>query len=273
MDLTYVLPVRIESADRLRNVITSVLYLLKTMPDAKVIVKEVDKDSVFAEQVIPVLEKHVSKEEANLLHVFEKSESDLFHKTRILNDLVEMAPTNIVCCHDVDVVYPAKSHIMAYTAIKEGKCDVVYPYGCGVYQYQVTYPQHIYEKFIASDFDIRVFKDHLRTESSTIGWTQFFRKKSLVQAGWWNENFISWGAEDCEMYYRVNALGYRVSRVEGPIWHMEHGRTHNSHYHNPKFLENHQLWQNIRTWDKNQLMKYYRSQAYVKGRFEKNVSH
>lgn len=272
MDLTYIMPVRIESADRLRNVITSVTYLLKTLPDAKVIVKEVDKESVFAEQALPVIEKYVDKTKANLLHVFEKSESDLFHKTRILNDLIEMAPTSIICSHDVDVVYPLKSHIMAYEVIKKGQCDVVYPYGCGVYQYQVTYPQNIYERFLASEFDIRIFENHMRTESSTIGWTQFYRRKTVIQSGWWNENFLSWGAEDCEFYYRMNALGNKVSRVEGPIWHLEHGRTHNSHYHNPKFMENHQLWQNIRTWDKDQLLKYYRSQAYVKQRFEKNVS-
>lgn len=272
MDLTYIMPVRIESADRLRNVITSVTYLLKTLPDAKVIVKEVDKESVFAEQALPVIEKHVDKSKANLLHVFEKSESDLFHKTRILNDLIEMAPTSIICSHDVDVVYPLKSHVMAYNVIKQGQCDVVYPYGCGVYQYQVTYPDNIFQKFLASDFDIRVFENHMRSESSTIGWTQFYRRKTVIQAGWWNENFLSWGAEDCEFYYRMNALGNKVSRVEGPIWHLEHGRTHNSHYHNPKFMENHQLWQNIRNWDKDQLLKYYRSQAYVKQRFERNVS-
>ena len=272
MDLTYIMPVRIESADRLRNVITSVTYLLKTLPDAKVIVKEVDKESVFAEQALPVIEKYVDKSKANLLHVFEKSESDLFHKTRILNDLIEMAPTSIICSHDVDVVYPLKSHIMAYEVIKKGQCDVVYPYGCGVYQYQVTYPENIFQRFLASDFDIRVFDNHMRTESSTIGWTQFYRRKTVIQAGWWNENFLSWGAEDCEFYYRMNALGNKVSRVEGPIWHLEHGRTHNSHYHNPKFMENHQLWQNIRKWDKDQLLKYYRSQAYVRQWYAKNVS-
>ena len=36
-DLTYIIPTRIESEDRLKNIITSVTYLLKNFPEAKVI--------------------------------------------------------------------------------------------------------------------------------------------------------------------------------------------------------------------------------------------
>ena len=39
-DLTYLLPCRIETDDRLRNVITSVTYIMKCFPEAKVILKE-----------------------------------------------------------------------------------------------------------------------------------------------------------------------------------------------------------------------------------------
>lgn len=46
-DVTYIMPTRIESNDRLRNIITSVTYLLKNIPGAKVLVKEVDNQSVF----------------------------------------------------------------------------------------------------------------------------------------------------------------------------------------------------------------------------------
>ena len=43
---TFIIPIRIESNDRLRNVITSICYLLKNF-DTNIIVKEVDKTSVF----------------------------------------------------------------------------------------------------------------------------------------------------------------------------------------------------------------------------------
>ena len=43
---TFIIPVRIESEDRMRNVITVLCYILENF-DTKVILKEVDTESVF----------------------------------------------------------------------------------------------------------------------------------------------------------------------------------------------------------------------------------
>ena len=67
------------------------------------------------------------------------------------------------------------------------------------------------------------------------------KREVEIKAGLWNENFISWGAEDCEFYFRLCSLGFKVGRVVADIYHFEHGRTFNSHYHNPKFMDNHNL--------------------------------
>ena len=129
----------------------------------------------------------------------------LFHKTRILNDLILMANTKVVCSHDVDVIYPVTSHETAYSLITADKADVVYPYGCGVYQYQVNYPMELFQQFLDGDFNIDIIKNNCRTESSTIGWTQFYDRTKVIQGGLWNENFLSWGAEDCEFYLNARA--------------------------------------------------------------------
>lgn len=263
-DITYILPVRIESNDRLRNVITSISYLLKKFPEAKVIVKEVDSQSNFYQYALPAIKTVVNTD--NLNHIYEKSTDNLFHKTRILNDLILEANTKVVVSHDVDVVYPVESHIQSYNMIKDGEYDVVYPYGCGVYQYQVSYPQKLYELFLNSNFDINLLLKNSSTQASTIGWTQFYDRSKVINGFMWNENFISWGAEDCEFYYRFNALGYKVGRVDSWIFHLEHSRTHNSHYHNPKFIENDNLWNWIRKQDKNILIDYYKNQPYIKRR-------
>ena len=50
MDLTFIIPTRIETEDRLRNIISSVSYLLRHVP-AKVIVKEVsNQETNFNEE-------------------------------------------------------------------------------------------------------------------------------------------------------------------------------------------------------------------------------
>ena len=119
MDLTYILPTRIESEDRLKNIITSVTYLLKNFPEAKVIVKEVSERATFKFRAIPEIRKYVDTD--NLQYIFEESTESLFHKTRILNDLILMSDTKVVCSHDVDVIYPVNSHQTAYNLIIDDK--------------------------------------------------------------------------------------------------------------------------------------------------------
>ena len=57
-DCTFIIPIRIESTDRLRNVITILCYLNSNF-DTNIIVKEVDSKSVFEEQAMPILDEIV----------------------------------------------------------------------------------------------------------------------------------------------------------------------------------------------------------------------
>jgi predicted glycosyltransferase involved in capsule biosynthesis len=263
-DLTFLLPCRIESEDRLKNVVTSVTYLLKNFPEAKVLVKEVDTRSHFKFRALPVIKKYVDT--TQLTHIFEESEEKFFHKTRILNDLLVASDTKIIYNHDVDIVLPISSYTLSYNAIKNSNLDCVYPFGCGVYQWAVNYSENAFNHFLDSDFDFSVLQDHKFRVASSIGWGQMIKRQVEIDIGFWNENFVSWGAEDCEFYFRVNSFGYKVGRINSDIYHFEHGRTFNSHYNNPKFIDNHNLWQNIRTWDALKLKSYYEQQSYIKKR-------
>lgn len=266
MQVDFLLPSRIESDDRLRNVITSVTFLLSNFPESKVYIKEVDKQSNFKQHALPVISKYTDTN--NLVHIFEKSEEQFFHKTRILNDLLLSSNSDIVYNYDVDIVLPKESIIAAYQAIDNNQCDAVYPFGCGVYQWAVEYSEELMNYMLKSNFDLDYIRKKSSRRASTIGWGQMIKRKTYIDAYMWNENFISWGAEDCEFYYRLNCLGYRVGRVNDDIYHFEHGRTFNSHYHNPKFMDNHNLWNWIRNRDKNELVSYYETQEYVKNRRE-----
>jgi hypothetical protein len=266
MEIDFLMPCRIESEDRLRNVVTSVTYLLTNFPQSNVIIKEVDSHSHFKFRVLPTIKKHVSTE--RLYHYFEDSGEKFFHKTRILNDLLCISKNEIIYNYDVDVVVPSSSVSLSYDAIVNNQCDVVYPFGCGVNQWAVNYSVELMEKFISSGFDLRVVIGESNRRSSTVGWGQMLKRQVEIDVGFWNENFISWGAEDCEFYYRLNSFGFRVGRVNDDIFHFEHGRTFNSHYHNPKFMDNHSLWQWIRNQNKDTLLNYYQNQDYVKRRRE-----
>tara|TARA_B100002019_G_scaffold166802_1_gene144231 strand:+ start:60 stop:884 length:825 start_codon:yes stop_codon:yes gene_type:complete len=268
MSLSFLMPCRIESPDRLRNVVSSVGYLAKNFPDCKIIIQEVDKQSVFREKVIPHLTNLFGKYPENISHRFEESKEAFFHKTRILNDLLLAADTDIVFNYDVDVVYPLSSYSTAYNMITQGGYDAVYTFGCGIYQWAVQYNEVVFHNFLKSGFDTSVLDSNSRLSPSVMGWGQMIKRQVQIDAGLWNENFISWGAEDCEFHYRIPALGYKVGRINDFVYHLDHSRTFNSHYNNPKFMDNHNLWQAIRTWDKETLVKYYSQQDYLKVRRE-----
>ena len=265
-NLTFLMPCRIESNDRLRNIITSISYLTHHFPESKIIVKENDTKSIFEERALPFITEYFNRKLTNLTHIFEYDENKFFHKTKILNDLLLESKTEIVYNYDVDHLLPTTSYHAAYNKILQEGFDAVYCYGVGVYQLHVDYSESLLNSFMRSEFNPNVLTNYCRLGTSVMGWGQMIKKKSEVDSYMWNENFMAWGPEDCEFLYRIQVLGLKVGRVNDYGYHLEHGRTFNSHYHNPKFVDNHNLWQNIRNWDKDAIIRYYENQNYVKER-------
>jgi predicted glycosyltransferase involved in capsule biosynthesis len=267
MDLTFLIPTRIETEDRLRNIISSVSYLLKHIP-AKVIVKEVSNHPTFQFRAIPEIRKYVDT--SNLTYLYEESSEPWFCKSKVLNDLISASNTKVVANYDADCILPLSSYYQAYDAINNDHADVVYPYGCGIYQWKAEYDLQIYEEFV-NTLDTSTLDKRKSLSNSTIGWTQFINRQVYIDSFMMNENFISWGCEDDEFYYRMSVLGNRIARIDNYVYHLEHSRTNNSWFSNPNFNNNYQLWNQIKTFDKNQLIQYYNNQDYLKKRRQELV--
>ena len=261
-DLTFLIPTRIETEDRLRNIISSVSYLLKHIP-AKVIVKEVSHQPIFELKAVPEIKKYTDT--SNLTYLYEETQELLFCKSKVLNDLIVAADTKVVANYDADCILPIDSYHQAYSAINDNQVDLVYPYGCGIYQWRTEYNQNIYEDFI-NQLDVSVLDKQKTLSNSTIGWTQFVNRQKYIESFMMNENFISWGCEDDEFYYRMSVLGNRIGRIDNYVYLLEHSRTHNSWFSNPNFNNNWNLWNTIKTFDKEQLIQYYKNQDYLKER-------
>ena len=203
-------------------------------------------------------------------YFFEESDEPLFCKGKVLNDLIVVSNTKVVANYDADCILPISSYHQAYEAIINDQADVVYPYGCGIYQWRAEYSPDIYEEFV-NTLDTSILDKRKAISNSTIGWTQFVNRQKYIDSFMMNENFISWGCEDDEFYYRMSVLGNRIERVENYVYHLEHSRTHNSWFSNPNFNNNYQLWNTIKTFDKDKLIEYYQQQDYLKKRREQLV--
>lgn len=263
---TFIMPLRIESQDRLRNIVMSLAYLLNNFK-TNVIIQEVDSESKFQNYAADELEKLVD-DLSPITLIYEENGDPIFHRTRILNDMLMEATTDVVVNYDTDVIFPIESYVSAYNMILNDGYDLVYPYGQGTYQRKVNVDQDLIDKFIGSGFSEETLLSNPSNEVSTsdYGWAQFFKRQSYIDGGMENENFVSYGYEDNERPVRFEKLGYKVGRVDGLIYHMEHARTMNSWFTNPHINNNKNLYETLKDMNSEDLKNYYQNADYVRKR-------
>ena len=272
---TFIIPLRIETDDRMRNIITILIYLARNF-DTKIIVKEVDKESVYEREVVPLLKQALEPEMLSCIHhIFEQSDEFTFHRTKILNDMLWMVDTPVVANYDSDVILPLESYINATNMIAKGwvhpdaeggePVKIIYPYGYGNYQFQCRVGDNEVTNFINSGFNFEYFNGHMRQWDAKYGFCQFLDTEEYKRLGGENENFIAYGYEDDERHYRFNLLS-SVGRIHEYVYHLEHGRTKNSWFNNPYCEDNKKLWEELKVKGKKSLTKYYQEVDYIKRR-------
>ena len=287
---TFIIPLRVDTGDRLRNVVLSTAFLLNKF-DTNVIIKEVDSERRFEAYCLPIIKRIADT--TNLRHIFEVETrtDDSFHRTKILNDMVMESTTDVVVNYDTDIILPLTSYTSA-VAMLEKDYDVVYPYRFGKQgerkvklNFSVrtqddmnnfeNYPES--KKFIASSnsdsfdipFDNYFYYPHQQGEGwAEYGMVQFFNRMVYMDGFLENEGFIAYAPEDVERHHRWKTLGYRIGRVDNYAYHLEHERTQNSWFHNPHMQRNNELWEKLKVLDKEQLTEYYKQQDYVKERLK-----
>jgi hypothetical protein len=261
-DATFIIPIRIESEDRLRNVITTLCFLVSNF-DTNIIVYEVDKESIFKKDALPQIKEYLDDDISSLIHIFEKSDSPSFHRQRVLNDMLMMSNTEIIINYDCDILLPIESYVSAYNLLLSKQSDVVYPYGCGDYQKQIFADDELVSDFLNHDFDFKILEQKYKIFMSQYGFVQFFNRQVYIEGGMENENFVAYAPEDKERFYRFTTLGYNVERIDNFVYHLEHARGHNSWVNNPHMNNNNNIWNQIQNMNKDQLKEYYSNQDYL----------
>lgn len=259
-EATFIIPIRIESSDRLRNVITTTAFLLENF-DTNIIIKEVDNESIFQRDALPIL-KNILDIDIEVNHIFEQSFDTSFHRQKVLNEMIVESKTKVVVNYDCDVILPLKSYKTAYESVLNNECDIVYPYGQGMYQKQVTASDEVVSQFLETG-NFSYLDDNSKPYTSDFGWAQFFNREVYIEGGMENENFIAYAPEDKERFYRYSTLGYNVGRINNFVYHLEHTRGHNSWMSNPHMDNNNDLWNEIQKMNKEQLKEYYSIQKYL----------
>lgn len=254
-DVTFIIPIRVESYDRKTNAQLSLQYLCKYFKTNIIILEH---DTV---PKVPEILDGINKFETKINYHFLKSNDEIFHRTKFLNMMLNIVTTPVVVNYDVDILLMLETYTKCRDLIITGH-DLVYPYFLGNSQHQVLYSGR--DKLIDT-LDLTTLTDtDTNINRSEFGHCQFFNTKSYIAGGMENEGFISYAPEDQERGYRFKKLGYKVMWSDDFVYHVEHTRGINSTRSNPMMLHNTELFNEIKLLSKEQLTDYYKNIEYLK---------
>lgn len=276
-NFTAIIPVKIDSPERLKNLQTTVSFLLKFF-NCNIIVKEVD-----------VNQKVYLEKNSKLLYLYEPTDqTSYFHRTKILNDMLSLVKTKYTINYDCDILVPQKNMLDVLKMLDSGY-DVVFPYAKGTFLTFWNFNEEQLNK-ILTDNDtswlsylldkyplkpnhpgLDVFTKLNLGKIITTGGIQCFNTESYKAGFGENEEFVDWGPEDQERIYRFFLLGYKIGWVEsGSVIHMNHPKSPATDVNNTFNIKNHQKWDFIvkNITSQKQMLEYIKSLKYTE-RFTK----
>lgn len=221
-DVSFIIPVRLDSVHRLENIEMCCSYLLKNFDtNIKVLEAAAHNNKFLAKLLDNCVET-----------IFVKDTDPVFHRTHYINQLVSVCEKPIVAVWDADVIVPVKQITEAVELIRTGECHFTYPY-----KNKFCETSFILRRLYMETHDIDIFETNQGKMKKLympdpVGGGFFAHKSSYQESGMENENFYGWGVEDGERINRWNKLGFKVKHVEGALYHLTHQRGANSAFQN-----------------------------------------
>lgn len=264
-DITFMIPVKFDTADRERNMVLSVNWL-NTIYPFKFIIQESDVDSKFdrIRSKMPM---------SNINYSFLPQRTTFFQRTLVGNNMLDMVQTSLVCNFDCDVIMEKRNIDAVLDKFNKGY-ECVYPYTYGNNTLRINRSLvHEGENSLDVNFDKFLQKfvnKELSSEEHTslYGYAVFLKTKIYKRGYGENENFHAWGPEDIERYNRFKKLGFNVTHLDDvyKIHHLEHHRGIDSLDTHDMVGHNYRLNDHLSGLDRLNLNKTYKKYEYVKNR-------
>lgn len=247
MNITFLIPVRIDSESRYNNAIKSIEYLCHYAPYNIMILED------STNSIIPEILSKINTNDANIDYEFILSDNNLFHKTKLLNRMLQKSTSDVVVNYDIDILLHPSAYQFCYELITKEKYDLVYPFAKGDYLLNIYSEYH---NEIELDLS-KIKPEYLELKICQYGLCQFLNRKQYLRYGGMNENFISYGPEDWELGYRFSKFGLKINWINAFIVHLDHSRGINSGTLHSMAKNNYDLYEWIQTLSLKELKEYY----------------
>ena len=206
-DVTFLVPLRVDSTERKENIDTLVKYMFRYF-DTTFVVLEADSNRKF----------YPDYENKNFHYEFMGDIHEFFYKTKSISRLISMAETQLVAVWDADVIVPPYQILTSLEKLRSNNAFMSLPYNGRAY---------LTDKFSAELFkglgDIAILMKLIPVMPLMYGYHS---------AGGENEKFHGWGPEDAERVKRLEIMNLPIHYSEGPLFHLWHPRGKTSWYTN-----------------------------------------
>lgn len=221
-ELTFCIPIRIESEYRRLNLCCLLAYITRHF-DTRILILEADDKRKFTpETASPVR------------YLFIEDHDRVFHRTRYINRMLSLVETPYAAVWDTDAIAPHEQIYAGYELLKHGRATLVYPYS-GLFIAVCESMSALFRSTLDLDMlQAPYLHRNLLNGYYAVGGAYMVSVRDYQKAGGENEFFYGWGPEDMERKARLEILEYTVGRIDGLLYHLYHTRGLNSSYATPK---------------------------------------
>lgn len=216
-DVTFLIPVRLDSIVRLENLLEVVNCVWKVFHTRLFVLEADSYDNKILRSLLP---KEVE-------FLFVKDDDPVFHRTKYLNMMLESVQTAFLSIWDADVLIAPGQIVQSVDSLRKDIVDVSFPYD-GTFLDTTSILRKMYMVSHNMDFLFENVERMVLPYGKNMGGGAIFVNTARYrEAGGENELFYGWGPEDWERIERWKRMGLRINRMDGPLFHLSHPRDQN----------------------------------------------
>ncbi|WP_035141048.1 galactosyltransferase-related protein [Flavobacterium daejeonense] len=226
-DVTFLIPVKVDSVIRIENLLATVNYIIKNF-NTNIIVTEIAKYNNH------ILGKVLNR---NINYIFVEDKDPIFHRTKYLNRFANEVETPFIAIWDADVIIDKRQIMDAVFKLRKDEADIAYPYDGRFYDTSPIIRDLFLIKQRISILHKYANRMFLPYGSNHKGGAFIANTKKYRIAGMENENFYGWGPEDFERYERWYNMGFMISFITGGLYHLTHPRDINGKFNSKRQMQ------------------------------------
>jgi hypothetical protein len=219
-DCTFLIPVRLDSIDRLVNLKATLGLLIENF---KTNIHILEADSFNTGLISSCLPDAVK-------YSFIIDYDPIFFRTFYINKMVKECQTPFLSVWDTDIIAPPLQIVRTLELLRTKEADFVYPY-----EKKFLETSKIIRELYLKNKEIDILERHQQKMKhlyppNPVGGAFFANRKIYIESGIENLKYYGWGVEDGERIARWKGLGYKCKRVPGNLYHLTHSRGLNSNF-------------------------------------------